>query len=214
MAERLTKPTAASASRTRAPATPASTSVRKGAVEASPRAAAKAPIKARVGLAPARAKGAVAKAGQNGNPGTIAAQLHDEPESFEHAPDGAQQDGDADTSLAAEEPQDGSVSVHVEHEEPSEYEVSGSEVAASPSPQPAEILSGETSNEEPEHVHASPPASDIHSELDGETQVGEPTQKSATIPTEPDILDIVNLLETKTRSLGVADDAPEIPDEE
>ena len=106
--------------------------------------------------------------------------------------------------------------MHVEHEEPSEYEVSGSEeVAASPSPQPAETLSGETSaNEEPEHAHTSPPASDVHSELEGETQVGEPTQKSATTPTEPDIVDIVDLLETKTRSLGVADDAPEIPDEE
>ncbi|KZP31791.1 hypothetical protein FIBSPDRAFT_1037344 [Athelia psychrophila] len=189
-AERLAKPTAASASRARAPATPASTPARKAAAQASPRAGAavtKTAVTPRAGPTPARAS--ATKAAKSGP--AAAPQLHDEPQEIQNA----QEDehvGGADTSLASEEVHhdegaslDGSA-VHSAHEELTEQDLSGTEEVAAA------------------------PESSTHSESEAESHFEEP----AAPVTKSDIVDIVNLLETNPPSSGIAEDAPEIPDEE
>lgn len=144
-------------------------------------------------VSPSPARASAAKAGKSGP--AAAPQLHAEPEAIQHE----QKDehvGGADTLFASEEVHhddglslDGSA-VHEAHEEHAEQDLSGTEeVAAAPSPDAP---------------------SSTHSEAEEEN----PVEQLAAPATKPDTVDIVNLLETNPTSLGIAEDAPEIPDEE
>lgn len=105
--------------------------------------------------------------------------------------------------------QDGSA-IHEEQQGFTEQD-QGTAVSSSAEPLSDEGLTNEASGRD--HATTSPPESSAH--LDAEATAESDVEKPVT---EPDIVDIVQLLETKLPppSSGMADsiDAPEIPDEE
>lgn len=160
-------------------------------------------MKSRAGLASAQKKEAVAEA----NGGVTGGHLHDEPEDMGHAHENGH-DGDASVSAASDDPHhEGTSSDDIVVHEPEAME------------EHADIVGHETSGGEEAELSHDAPADASTPPLDSNSHSADEKRFPKELSAVPgaDIIDIVQLLETKPRPISIPgnpDDAPEIPDEE